>query len=159
MTTNSSNSMGDGSWGRDAVPIAVPANDQAPSVASFVVRRIAKPWGHELVVAEHEQYAGKLITIEAGCRLSLQYHAQKHETLYILSGRVRLLTGPSAHSLRQRTLVPGDALVIPAGVIHRLEAIRRTTVLEVSTPELDDVRRIEDDYGRAESGPLDVPSS
>ncbi len=108
------------------------------------VKTVKKPWGHELIFARHPRYVGKIIVIEKGHRLSLQYHRRKHETVYVLEGRLRLTLGRSA-----RTLGPGGAFAVKPRTIHRFEArTSRVTLVEVSTPELKDVVRLQDDYGR-----------
>lgn len=107
-----------------------------------------KPWSFELLFSHTTAYAGKLILINAGHRLSLQYHDRKDESMYIYSGKVLIEIGESDGKLDSFTLHPGDAIRVPAGVRHRMKAIEDTTIFEVSTPELNDVIRIEDDYGR-----------
>ena len=104
-------------------------------------------WGWDLVWAETDAYVGKLLFVRAGESLSLQYHEQKEETLYLLSGRV-LLTLRDGRELHVKTMEPNQAYHIPPRLIHRLEAVEDSDVLEVSTPELDDVIRLEDRYGR-----------
>ncbi len=105
---------------------------------------VKKPWGREVIFARHARYVGKLITIERGHRLSLQYHRKKHETVYVLEGRLRLTLGRGT-----RTLGPGTAFAVAPRQTHRFEArTGRVTLIEVSTPELDDVVRLQDDYGR-----------
>jgi len=112
------------------------------------VRKVPKPWGHELIFAENERYAGKLLVLEAGHRLSLQYHRRKDETIYVLEGEVDLLVDIDGE-MRELTLRAGDAHRIQPGVRHRMSAKSRCTLVEVSSPELDDVVRLEDAYGRA----------
>jgi len=112
------------------------------------VRKVPKPWGHELIFAENERYAGKLLVLEAGHRLSLQYHRRKDETIYVLEGEVDLLVDIDGE-MRELTLRAGDAHRIQPGVSHRMSAKSRCTLVEVSSPELDDVVRLEDAYGRA----------
>ncbi|MBI4371804.1 MAG: cupin domain-containing protein [Elusimicrobia bacterium] len=105
---------------------------------------VAKPWGRELIFARAPRYAGKLLVIEKGRRLSLQLHRRKHETIYVLRGRLAIRLGT-----RRVVAGPGRAFAIPPGTVHRFEAPRgRVTLVEVSTPELDDVVRLQDDYGR-----------
>ncbi|MFQ5665986.1 MAG: cupin domain-containing protein [Candidatus Binatia bacterium] len=114
----------------------------------FVGRRVDKPWGHERIWAESERYVGKLLHIERGEQLSFQYHRHKDETIYLQTGllalEVAVPDGPR-HTIR---LQPGQSFRIPAGLRHRLTAIETCDVLEASTPELDDVVRLEDRYGR-----------
>ena len=111
-------------------------------------RRVPKPWGYELIWAHTERYVGKVLVIEAGKRLSLQRHEVKDESIYVLSGRLRLLLEDDAGEVRTEELGPGDHRRVETGRIHRYEAIERVEIMEVSTPELDDVVRLEDDYGR-----------
>jgi mannose-6-phosphate isomerase len=124
------------------------AADAGASDAIGGVRRIPKPWGHELIWAETDRYAGKILVIETGRRLSLQYHDRKLESIYVLSGRLRLFIEQDDGEVRSEELRPGDARHIPVGRIHRFEAIERVELVEVSTPDLDDVIRVEDDFGR-----------
>jgi mannose-6-phosphate isomerase-like protein (cupin superfamily) len=128
------------------------------------MRRVDKPWGHELVFAENDRYAGKILHLEGGHRLSLQYHERKDETLYVLHGELRLTVETESASpgggddgdgggktMSELRLRAGEAYRIRPGVRHRLEADRGAPVdiVEVSSPELDDVVRLEDAYGRA----------
>jgi mannose-6-phosphate isomerase-like protein (cupin superfamily) len=112
-------------------------------------RRVVKPWGHEIVWAETDRYAGKLLVIEAGAQLSLQVHRRKDESILVLSGRLGLLLEDEHDELRVHELGPGEAAHIPPGRQHRFMARTRTELIEVSTPELDDVIRLLDDYGRS----------
>jgi mannose-6-phosphate isomerase len=112
--------------------------------------RVAKPWGHEVWWAQTEQYAGKLLIVNAGERLSVQLHRQKDETSYLLSGKLLVLQGPSADELTERIITPGASWRNEPGVVHTLEALEDSTVLEVSTPHLDDVVRLSDRYGRGD---------
>jgi mannose-6-phosphate isomerase len=111
-------------------------------------RRVEKPWGHEIWWAQSSTYAGKLLVINAGHRLSLQLHRKKDESSYLLSGRLRLTHGPKADELAKREIEPGESWRIEPGIIHSVEALEDSVVLEVSTPHLDDVVRLEDRYGR-----------
>ena len=112
------------------------------------MRRIEKPWGEEVLFAHTAAYAGKLLIIRKGESLSLQYHERKDETIYVQSGSIRLTLGSEGQSLTIRTLQPGEACHIPPLTRHRMEAIEDTTLFEVSTPELEDVVRLQDRYGR-----------
>lgn len=112
------------------------------------MRRVDKPWGHELIWAETSRYVGKVLHIVAGERLSRQYHRVKEETLLVQSGEMELEIGP-APEVRSVRLRPGDTFHITPGLVHRMIAITDVEVIEVSTPELDDVVRLEDEYGRA----------
>lgn len=111
------------------------------------MRRVDKPWGHELVWAETSRYVGKILHIRAGHRLSRQYHNVKEETLMVQSGEMDLEVGP-ANAVDLRRMKAGDVFHVKPGTIHRMVAVTDTDVLEVSTPELDDVVRLEDVYGR-----------
>jgi mannose-6-phosphate isomerase len=113
-----------------------------------VSRRVEKPWGHELIWVLTDRYCGKVITIDAGMRLSLQRHRVKDEAILVLSGRLRLYLEDASGVVRDIELGPGGTRRIPAGRTHRFEAIERTELVEISTPELDDLERLEDDYGR-----------
>jgi quercetin dioxygenase-like cupin family protein len=109
---------------------------------------VDKPWGHELIWAHTERYVGKVLHIEKGESLSYQYHRVKDETIRLLSGIMEMdLEQDGVQS--KITLKPGDCLHIMPGMKHRMTAIEMSDVLEVSTPELDDVVRLEDRYGRA----------
>lgn len=112
-------------------------------------RRVEKPWGYEIWWADTDAYAGKLLHVDAGHRLSLQFHREKDESSYLLSGRLRLTRGLSAEELDEQEVGPGHAWRVEPGVVHSIEAIEDSVVLEVSTPHLDDVVRLEDRYGRA----------
>ncbi len=117
------------------------------------VTRVDKPWGHEIIWAHTERYAGKVLHVRAGQALSVQYHEQKDETVYLLSGElrywVRLEGGPEGDApLEDMRLRVGDAFRITPGTVHYMEAVTDCDVLEASTPELGDVVRLEDRYGR-----------
>jgi mannose-6-phosphate isomerase-like protein (cupin superfamily) len=112
------------------------------------MRRVPKPWGYEIVFAENERYAGKILHIEPGHRLSLQYHERKDETLYVLTGEVYLQVDVEGE-LKEMRLGPGDVYRIRPGVRHRMRAESVCELVEVSSPELEDVVRLEDAYGRA----------
>ena len=116
----------------------------------FEPRRVDKPWGHELVWAEGDAYVGKLLFVSAGESLSLQYHEVKDESWLIQSGRARIELGAAgAPELAEAVVGPGAAFRYRPGTVHRITALEDTTILEVSTPHLDDVVRLEDRYGRA----------
>jgi quercetin dioxygenase-like cupin family protein len=110
-------------------------------------RRVDKPWGHELIFAHTDRYVGNLLHIEAGHSLSRQYHEVKEETLYVLRGAITLEIG-AGEALESLEVGPGEAFHLRPGTIHRFTASETTDLLEVSTPELDDVVRLEDAYGR-----------
>ena len=111
-------------------------------------RKIEKPWGYELLLAHTSDYAGKLIFVKAGHRLSLQYHQDKDESMYIYQGKVLIDIEGDDGKLVQSVAEPGYCIRITPLTKHRLQAIEDTTIFEVSTPELEDVTRFEDDYGR-----------
>jgi mannose-6-phosphate isomerase len=111
------------------------------------MRHVAKPWGHELVFAENERYAGKILHVEGGHSLSLQYHERKDETLYVLSGEL-ILSVEVEGEMKDIRLAAGEGYRIRPGVRHRMRADSVCRVVEVSSPELDDVVRLEDRYGR-----------
>jgi mannose-6-phosphate isomerase len=111
-------------------------------------KRVEKPWGHEIIWAHTERYVGKLIVIEAGKRLSLQYHERKDESIFVVRGRLRLELEDEAGRLVAHELGPGEHRRIPTGRKHRFSGIERVELMEVSSPELDDVVRLSDDYGR-----------
>ena len=110
---------------------------------------IEKPWGREEIVELNSKYMVKRLTMWKGHRCSLQYHNVKHETIYVLSGRLRILHGPSQEELVHLDIEPGGSLTLPTRVVHRMEAIEDCVYLEASTPEMEDVVRLTDDYQRA----------
>jgi mannose-6-phosphate isomerase len=114
------------------------------------VKRVEKPWGYELVYAATDHYCGKVIFIRAGEQLSLQFHREKDETIYVHSGRVEFEIGDPGKPTDTEVIAPGRAFHLGPGTVHRLRALEDTVLLEVSTPELDDVVRLEDRYGRVE---------
>jgi len=109
----------------------------------LTAKYVSKPWGHESWLCENDIYAAKILHINKGARLSLQYHKVKKETLYLHTGVCKITVGD-----RTVLMGPGEVWEIPPGTIHRLEAINESEIFEVSTPELDDVVRLEDDYNR-----------
>lgn len=111
------------------------------------MRLVDKPWGHELVWAETSRYVGKILHIRAGQRLSRQFHQVKEETLMVQSGEMDLELG-AVGSVETRRMRQGDVFHVLPGTIHRMIAVTDVDVVEVSTPELDDVVRLEDVYGR-----------
>jgi len=116
---------------------------------SFEPERVDKPWGYELIWALTERYCGKLLFVRAGEQLSLQFHNVKDESWYVQSGRAELeLSGPGEAVTTTEVITAGAAYRFRPGTVHRLRALEDTLVLEVSTPELDDVVRLEDRYGR-----------
>ena len=118
---------------------------------SHSARRVDKPWGHELIWAETERYVGKVLVIEPGNRLSLQKHEVKDESIYVVAGTLYLHLANEAGEVEVHAMGPGAHQRIATGRVHRFEARdERVELMEVSTPELDDVIRLEDDYGRSE---------
>ncbi len=111
------------------------------------ITRVEKPWGYELHWAKTDRYVGKLIHVTAGHALSLQYHNLKDETIYLHAGRL-LFERQEDGALVKREMLPGQRVHISPGTVHRMTAIEDSDVFEVSTPELDDVVRLEDRYGR-----------
>ena len=116
-------------------------------VKEFTV--IEKPWGLEEVVEINDKYMVKKLTMWAGHRCSLQYHNIKKETIYVLSGVLKIIQGASQDTLEEKLYRAGDAITIQPGIIHRMEGVEDAIYLEASTPEMDDVVRLVDDYQRA----------
>ncbi len=111
-----------------------------------------KPWGREIWFAHTTQYAGKILEVKKGHRLSLQYHEKKEETQYVYSGKVKFTFGKDQDNLQEIILNPGDKFDITPYTIHRVEALEDSEIFEVSTSELDDVVKLSDDYGRSGKG-------
>ena len=111
------------------------------------IRTVPKPWGHETIWAHTDRYVGKVLHIKAGHALSVQYHNRKDETVHLLSGELvyRVQMGDTLEDMR---LKQGESFRITPGTIHQMEAVTDCDILEVSTPELDDVVRLSDRYGR-----------
>jgi len=114
---------------------------------SDVPYRVAKPWGYEIIWAKAQKYVGKILHIEPGHVLSLQYHNKKDESIYVLSGEI-ILRLQQGETLIERRARAGEAFHIPPRQIHQFEAVVVTDLLEASTPELDDIVRLKDRYGR-----------
>ena len=114
------------------------------------VKRVEKPWGHEVIWASTDRYVGKVLHVKAGHALSLQYHEKKDETIHLLRGRMKFFVGASQDELRELELTEGQSYHITPGTVHRMEAVTDVDMLEASTPELTDVVRLEDRYGRPE---------
>ena len=110
---------------------------------------IEKPWGREEVVEINDKYMVKKLTMWAGSRCSLQYHNVKKETIYVLSGVLKIIQGASQDALQEKLYCAGETITIPPGLIHRMEGVEDAVYLEASTPEMDDVVRLVDDYQRA----------
>ncbi|MBI3932020.1 MAG: cupin domain-containing protein [Acidobacteria bacterium] len=118
---------------------------------SEIPKRVEKPWGHEIWWALTERYVGKVLHVKRGESLSLQYHRVKDETILLQSGRLLFETRPAGETgeLRRVELAPGDVFHITPGTLHRMTGLEDCDIVEVSTPEVDDVVRLEDRYGRA----------
>ncbi|HEY6809100.1 MAG TPA: cupin domain-containing protein [Gemmatimonadales bacterium] len=110
--------------------------------------RVEKPWGHELIWARTDRYVGKILHIEPGHVLSLQYHTKKDETIHVLSGEI-ILRIKEGERLVERRMRPGASFHIAPPTVHQFEAVVASDLLEASTPEIDDVVRLQDRYGRA----------
>ena len=117
---------------------------------AFEPRRVEKPWGWELIWAHADTYVGKVLFVRAGHSLSLQFHREKDESWYVESGRAKLELGETGNAvLNTEVISAGACFRYRPGTVHRVTAIEDTTIIEVSTPQLDDVVRLEDKYGRA----------
>ena len=130
MSTDSPNVLGLDAWAVDA-------------------RRVDKPWGWELIWAETDRYVGKVLFVRTGESLSLQFHRVKDEAWYVHSGRAKIELGNAGDAMLNEEVVAAPAYFrFEAGTVHRVTALEDTTIIEVSTPELEDVVRLEDRYGR-----------
>jgi mannose-6-phosphate isomerase-like protein (cupin superfamily) len=118
---------------------------------SLKPKRVEKPWGYEIWWARTDRYVGKILHINQGASLSLQYHNVKEETMLVQSGRMLVETRGKEEpgELRRIEMKPGDVFHVTPGTLHRMTGLEDTDLVEVSTPELDDVVRLEDRYGRA----------
>lgn len=112
------------------------------------VTRVEKPWGYELIFAKTPVYVGKILHINKGHKLSLQYHKEKEETIFLNSGKLLFVFEETPDQLTEIEMHPGDAHYIPSGRKHRMVALEDCDIFEVSTPQLQDVVRLEDSYGR-----------
>ena len=129
-------------------PLSSP-NLEGLDAFSFQPDRVEKPWGYELIWAKAEGYAGKVLFVRAGQALSLQFHREKDESWYVLEGRAEVQLGEVGEAVLKTEIVgPGTAFRFRPGTVHRVRAVEDTTILEVSTPELEDIVRLEDEYGR-----------
>jgi mannose-6-phosphate isomerase-like protein (cupin superfamily) len=120
-----------------------------PAVQPAGAGRVDKPWGYELRWAITDRYLGKLIHVDAGHQLSLQYHVQKDESLFVLSGDLDLVLEDDSGTVHTHRLTAGMSARVRPGRRHRFRAVTDVDLCEVSSPELDDVVRLEDDYGRS----------
>ena len=128
-----------------------PAAREATVIPADQVKTVPKPWGEERWLARTDRYAGKILVLNKGHRLSLQYHERKHEVHYLETGRIKYTLGSIDRpgEYEERIVGPGTVVVLPPGAIHRMEALEDARFFEVSSPELEDLVRLEDDYGRA----------
>ena len=109
---------------------------------------IEKPWGKEEVIEINDKYMMKKLTMLKGHRCSLQLHKHKKETIYVLSGQLKIISGPDQDNLTGKIYSEGESITISPGVVHRMEGVEDSIYLEASTPEMDDVVRLVDDYER-----------
>ena len=117
---------------------------------AYAPEKVEKPWGWELIWADTDAYVGKILFVRAGESLSLQFHREKDESWHVENGRARLELGDAGQeALDEEVVTAGASFRLRPGTVHRITALEDTTILEVSTPHLDDVVRLEDDYGRA----------
>jgi mannose-6-phosphate isomerase len=115
----------------------------------FEPRRVDKPWGYELIWAHADAYVGKILMIKAGESLSLQFHHVKDESWYVLDGRAKLELGDAGDPVLKTEIIgTGACFHFKPGTVHRVTAVEDTTIIEASTPHLDDVVRLDDRYGR-----------
>jgi mannose-6-phosphate isomerase len=116
---------------------------------AFEPRRVDKPWGYELIFAQAETYVGKVLFVKAGESLSLQFHREKDESWLVQAGRAKLELGSAGDAmLKEEVVAAGASFRFRPGTVHRVTALEDTTIIEVSTAELDDIVRLEDRYGR-----------
>lgn len=111
-----------------------------------------KPWGREIWFAQNKYYAGKILEVKKGHRYSLQYHEEKEETQYLYKGKIKMIHGKDENSLKETILNPGDKFDVFPYTVHRAEALEDSEIFEVSTPQLNDVVKLQDDYGRKGKG-------
>lgn len=109
---------------------------------------IEKPWGKEEIIEINEKYMVKKLTMWKEHRCSLQFHNHKKETIYVLSGKLRIVSGPNQNNLKEKIYLAGDSITISPGTVHRMEGIEDSVYLEASTAEMNDVVRLVDDYDR-----------
>lgn len=120
-----------------------------PATGRVTVTHVPKPWGYEIIWAHTDQYVGKVLHVNAGHALSVQYHNEKDETIHLLSGEmVYWVKLPDSDKLRDMKLKKGESFRIAPGTVHYIEAVTDCDILEASTPHLGDVVRLEDRYGR-----------
>ena len=131
-------------------------SDASPNLADLSrfaadVVRVEKPWGYEVIFARTDRYCGKILFVREGEQLSLQFHREKDEVVYLHEGRIELEVGDPGGSLDVEVVGPGHAFRFAPGVVHRWRALEDSFLLEASTPELDDVVRLDDRYGRGDA--------
>lgn len=114
-----------------------------------LIKKVEKPWGYELIWAKTDDYVGKVLHVNKGHQLSLQYHREKEETIFLQSGHMKFMFEETPGALTEIDMRPGDVHHIPPNRQHRMIAIEDCDIFEVSTPQLDDVVRIQDSYGRS----------
>ena len=114
----------------------------------FFMEIIEKPWGKEEIIEINSRYMMKKLTMRKGHRCSLQYHKVKRETIYVLQGQMLISYGESQENIVSRVFGAGETITLTPGIVHRMEAIEDSVYLEASTPEMDDVIRLVDDYKR-----------
>jgi mannose-6-phosphate isomerase len=112
------------------------------------MKRIEKPWGYENLIEKNDKYVMKELGMNKGHKCSIQYHEKKKETVYVLSGQLKVYIGKDINNLDEIIMNPNDSLTVEPFEIHRMEAMEDSVYLEASTPELDDVVRLQDEYGR-----------
>ena len=131
---------------------SAPTPRTQPGSGRVKVVKVPKPWGHETIWARSDLYVGKILHINAGQELSVQYHNKKDETVYLLSGEISYRVKSDRGALEDVKLELGESFRITPGTVHQMAAVTDCDVLEVSTPELDDVVRVSDRYGREGTG-------
>jgi mannose-6-phosphate isomerase len=114
-----------------------------------MIRKVDKPWGFELIFAKTRKYVGKVLFVKNGEELSLQFHRKKDETIYLNKGHLRFYFGDDRDNLKKINMRTGDSFHIPPHMLHKIIALRNSYIFEVSTPQIRDVVRLEDKYGRA----------
>ena len=114
----------------------------------MIEKKIKKPWGYELLIEKNKKYMFKKLFMKKGHRCSLQFHKKKIETIFIVSGNLKIFYGKSTNKLKNKIFKPGKTITINPKIIHRMQAVSDCIYLEASTPEITDVVRLSDDYRR-----------
>jgi mannose-6-phosphate isomerase-like protein (cupin superfamily) len=130
------------------MPLKNDTGQTEPSPEVVPVKVISKPWGQEEVLELNSAYLVKRLTMNKGHRCSLQYHQRKRETIYVLSGRLKIYLGHQVDQLSETIYLPHQSVTIESGQIHRMEGVETSVYLEASTPDMEDVVRLQDDYRR-----------